>query len=61
MSALKFPEGITYTNHKPNVEGNTSPITNKQKRRLIPLWKKADWEGLGRTHVQACRLFRPFN
>ena len=32
------------------VEGNINPITNKQKRILIPLYKKADWEGF-RKHM----------
>ena len=32
------------------VEGNISPITNDQKCILIPLYKKADWEGL-REHM----------
>ena len=38
------------------IEGDISPITNKQRPRRIPLFRKADWDGLA-AHMQVSEVF----
>ena len=40
------------------VEGDISPITNKQEPRKILLFNKADWDGLG-AYMQDLNLQSP--
>ena len=50
INEVKVTPGIS-DHHAVLVEGDLTPITNKQEKRKIPLFKKADWKGL-KEHVR---------